>query len=50
MEALDAIKTRRSHRKFADQTIKRSLIEQVVESCRFVPSWKNTQTVRYHII
>ena len=50
MDALDAIKTRRSHRKFADQTVKRSLIEQVVECCRFAPSWKNTQTVRYHII
>ena len=50
MEAMTAIKSRRSHRKFSDQKVTKEVIEKIVEAARFAPSWKNTQTVRYTVI
>lgn len=50
MEAMTAIKSRRSHRKFSDQKVTKEVIEEIVEAARFAPSWKNTQTVRYTVI
>ncbi|MDY4788119.1 MAG: nitroreductase family protein [Bacilli bacterium] len=50
METINAIKSRRSHRKFSEEKINRETINKIIDASRFAPSWKNTQTVRYTII
>lgn len=50
MELTQAIKDRRSIRRFADKPVPRELIEEVVEVARFAPSWKNTQIARYIVV
>lgn len=47
MNTIDAIKTRRSIRKFRPTAISHELLEQVVEAASYAPSWKNTQITRY---
>lgn len=47
MTANECIKGRRSIRKFTDKPIPRELLEQIVETASYAPSWKNTQIVRY---
>lgn len=47
MEAITCIKSRRSIRKYKEDSIPHELIEEIVDTARFAPSWKNTQTVRY---
>lgn len=44
------IKERRSVRKFADTKVELSLMEDIIDLARFAPSWKNSQTARYHLI
>lgn len=50
MELLDAIKSRRSVRKFTDEAISHETLEEIIDAARFAPSWKNTQTPRYHVV
>lgn len=50
MEALDLIKSRRSVRKFTEEPISHEVMEEIIETARFAPSWKNTQIARYHVI
>ena len=47
MNAIDCIKTRRSIRKFEDRPVRVDLIEDLVETASYAPTWKNTQTTRY---
>lgn len=47
MELTDAIKGRRSIRKFTDRVIPTQVIEKIVEEASYSPSWKNSQTPRY---
>lgn len=47
MNAIDCIKTRRSIRKFEDRPVRHDLIEDLVETASYAPTWKNTQTTRY---
>ena len=47
MNAIDCIKTRRSIRKFEDRPVRQDLIEDLVETASYAPTWKNTQTTRY---
>ncbi len=47
METLECIRTRRSVRAFTDEPVAESDILRAVESARFAPSWKNTQTARF---
>lgn len=47
MNALDCIKGRRSIRQFQEKAIDHSLLEQIIETASFAPSWKNSQTIRY---
>lgn len=47
MEALECITGRRSVRKFTDAPVAREEIARLVETARFAPTWKNSQTVRY---
>ena len=50
MNTIEAIKTRRSVRRFTEQPVTREQIEAIVDAARFAPSWKNTQTARYIVI
>ena len=50
MEALECIKTRRSVRKFTEETVTREQLTEVVAAAAYAPSWKNTQTVRYNAV
>ena len=46
----ECVRGRRSVRKFSDQDISQSVLEEIVDLARFSPSWKNTQVPRYHVI
>ncbi len=50
MDVTQAIKERRSVRKFRPDPIPHTLIEQLVEEASYAPSWKHTQTPRYIFI
>ncbi|MCO1602273.1 nitroreductase family protein [Desulfosporosinus nitroreducens] len=50
MELLDAMKARRSIRKFKSEPIPESLIIQLIESGRLAPSGSNIQPVRFVVI
>ena len=47
MEAIQAIMTRRSTRRFSDQMPEKSLIENVIEAGRYAPSGGNNQTTHF---
>ena len=47
MDAVKCIETRRSIRTFKDKAVENCEIEKIVDTAKFAPSWKNTQTVRY---
>ena len=50
MDAIEAILTRRSTRKFSDEIPERDLIEKVIETGRFAPSGGNSQTTHFLVI
>ncbi|MCB8816129.1 nitroreductase family protein [Desulfosporosinus shakirovi] len=50
MELLDAMKARRSIRKFKSEPIPESLITQLIESARLAPSGSNIQPTRFVVI
>lgn len=47
MLATECITGRRSIRKYTEQPVSHELIEKIVATASFAPSWKNTQIVRY---
>ncbi len=47
MNLNEAIRNRRSIRKYKDLAIPHSIIEEIVEDASYSPSWKHTQTPRY---
>ena len=47
MNVTECIKTRRSIRKFKPDPVDHSIIDSVVSSASYSPSWKNTQITRY---
>lgn len=47
MKAIDCIVGRRSIRKFKNDKIDHSLLESIISTASFSPSWKNTQITRY---
>ncbi len=50
MELIDALKSRRSIRKYKDIEIDDELIIRSIDNARFYPSWKNSQTVRFVLV
>ena len=50
MEAIECIKTRRSVRRFTEEPVTKELVNQIIETAAYAPSWKNTQVVRYHVL
>lgn len=47
MDAKDMIKGRRSVRKYAKTPVSHEVLEDIVASAAYAPSWKNTQITRY---
>lgn len=47
MNTIDAIKQRRSIRKFKSDKVSHETLEKVIEAAAYAPSWKNTQITRY---
>ena len=50
MDVSQAIKTRRSIRKYKQQAVPHELIEEIVADAAYAPSWKNTQIARYLLV
>ena len=50
MELKDCVLTRRSVRKFLDKPVEHEVLEQVIATAAYAPSWKNTQISRYMAI
>jgi len=50
MEVLDAIKTRRSIRRYQSTPVDDKTLETVLEAARWAPSWANTQCTRFVIV
>lgn len=50
MEAITCLKTRRSVRKYTEEPVPHDVLEQIVETASYAPSWKNTQVVRYIVV
>lgn len=47
MNAVDCLKGRRSIRTFTDEPVAHELLEQIIETASYAPSWKHTQITRY---
>jgi nitroreductase len=50
MEVLEAIKTRRSIRKYKSTPVEDRAVETVLEAARWAPSWANTQCWRFVVV
>ncbi len=50
METLQAIKTRRSTRKFKQMKVEDALLQEVIEAGRFAPSGGNCQTTHFMVV
>ena len=50
MEVMEAIKTRRSVRKYKPAPVDDSTVETVLEAARWAPSWKSTQCCRFIVV
>jgi nitroreductase len=47
MDVIECIKTRRSIRKFKNETVSAEKLAEIVNIAAYAPSWKNSQTTRY---
>ena len=51
MELIEMIRARRSIRKYdADKKVSLDQIKEMIQCASYAPSWKNSQTPRYHVI
>lgn len=50
MDTLEAIKTRRSVRKFTDRPVEPEKLQEVLEAARLAPSWANMQCWRFVVV
>ena len=50
METIQAIRSRRSIRKYQPKPVSHEVIEQIVTDAAYAPSWKNTQIARYVLV
>ena len=50
MELDQAIKNRRSIRKFLKKEVERDKIKKLIEAAQYAPSWKNKQVSKYYVI
>lgn len=49
MDFEQVLKTRRSIRGYKPEPIDRAIIDQIIAAAMYAPSWKNSQTARYHV-
>ncbi len=50
MEIMEAIKTRRSVRKYKDIPVSDKVLNEILEAARLAPSWANTQCWRFIVV
>ena len=50
MELTEGIRSRRSIRQFTDEKVSRGTVEKIIDTARFAPTWKNSQTVGYVVV
>ena len=50
MDVKTAIHTRRSVRKYKNEKVDRKTMEEIIEICRWAPSWANFQIARYTLV
>lgn len=50
MEFNKVIQTRRSIRQYQNQEVEKEKVKAMLDAARMAPSWKNSQTPRYHVI
>jgi len=50
MDLFQAIRDRRSIRKYKDTPVEREKIERVLDAARLAPSWKNLQCWRFLVL
>ena len=50
MNAKECLETRRSVRKYKSDAIPANVLNEIVETAKYAPSRKNTQTTRYHVV
>lgn len=50
MDAVQMLKERRSIRKYKDEVVSPELMEEIVDTALYAPSWANFQIVRYNLI
>jgi nitroreductase len=50
LEVQEAIRTRRSIRRYKDTGVDDEILEQVLEAARWAPSWANTQVWRFIVV
>ena len=50
MEVKECIESRRSIRKYRNDTISIEAIKELIDAARKAPSWKNTQVSRYYVV
>lgn len=50
MNAKECLESRRSIRKYKNDAIPVDVLNEIVETAKFAPSWKNTQIARYHVV
>lgn len=50
MNAKECLETRRSIRKYKEDSIPVDILYEIVETAKYAPSWKNTQIARYHVV
>lgn len=50
MNTIECIKTRRSIRRYLPKKVEHEVIEKLIDSARWAPSWNNCKAVRYTVI
>jgi nitroreductase len=50
MDAIQAIKTRRSHRQYRNEAVTEEQINAVLEAARWAPSWANSQSWHFVVV
>lgn len=50
MDAIKMIEERRSVRRYKDEKVDRETMKEIIDICRWAPSWKNLQIARYTLV
>jgi len=50
MEFMEILESRRSIRRYKDTPVSKETVAKIIQAAILAPSWKNSQTARYHVI